>query len=127
MVKYVAVYAIPLGGSSAKLITIDGINATADNDIFDAAGSVFQVEIDSSANSGEDVYLRFYNDAAPTIGSTDAEMVLKGKAGEKTWYGFPRGIPFGTAISVACTKDKGGKEGTDNPTGTVIVNIHIAD
>lgn len=115
----------PLGGSTAEVISIDGINATANNDVFDATGSVFQVDIDASLNSGEDVYLKFYDNLTPTIGTDDAEMVLKGKAGQVTPYLFPRGIPFGTAISVACSKTAGGTEGVDNPSGTVDVQILV--
>lgn len=126
MSKTSARFPTPLGGSTAKLITIDGATATANNDIFDATGSVYQVEIDASLNSGEDVFLRIYDHASPTVGTTDAEVVLKGKAGEKTWYGFPRGIPFATAISISVTKTAGGTAGLDDPSGTVNVAIHVA-
>lgn len=115
----------PLGGSTAKFITVTGINATAQNNIFGAVGSVFQVEIDATENSGEDVFLKFYDNATPTVGTDDEEMVLKGKAGEKTPYDFERGIPFITSISVACTIDKAGGTGTTGPTGTVNVQIHV--
>lgn len=115
----------PLGGSTAEVISIDAIDATANNDIFDTTGSVFQVDIDASLNSGEDVYLKFYDHATPTIGTTSAEMVLKGKAGQVTSYLLPRGIPFGTAISVAVTQTAGGTEGVDSPSGTVDVRILV--
>ncbi len=126
MAKFIARFPTPLGGSTAKLITIDGANATANNDVFPGSGSVYQIEIDASLNSGEDVFLRLYDDATPTVGTTDAEVVVPGRAGEKTWYGFPRGIPFGTAISVSVTKTAGGTAGLDAPSGTVNVQLHIA-
>ena len=116
----------PLGGSTAKLITINAANATAHNDIFGATGSVFEVEINATLNSGEDVFLRIYDDASPTVGTTDAEMVLPGIAGQKTWYGFPRGIPFDTAVSVSVTKTAGGTSGNDDPSGEVNVILHVA-
>lgn len=105
------------------------VNSTPQDDIFpdfDSTIAVKTVDIDATANTGEDVYLKFYNNEAPTVGTTVAHMVLWGKAGVITSYVFPAdGIDFPTTIftSIACVKEAGGKEGTTAPSGVVAVKI----
>lgn len=122
---------IPLPDQFASaLVTIDDLKATSSDDIFpdfDTTVQVKAVDIDATANPGEDVYVKFYNLAAPTVGTDIAVMWLWGKAGAVTPYSFPEeGISFTLAprkVSVACVKEAGGEEGTTSPSGQVDVKI----
>jgi hypothetical protein len=114
-------------GTAAKIFDIAALNATPQSNIYGGPSIVFGVDIDAEQNTGEDVFVKFYDLLAPTVGTDDAEMVLKCPSGAKQSYVFPRGIPMATGLSVACVTEKGGGAGTTNPTGTVSVVIHAAD
>ncbi len=121
---------IPLADQFAsRLHEAKTLTATPLNDIFsefDATVKVKTVDIDATANTGEDVFVKFYDDVAPTVGTTLAHMVLKGKAGVVTPCVLPGGgvtFPTNVAVSIACVQEKGGKEGTTAPSGVVDVKI----
>jgi hypothetical protein len=118
---------LPPIGTASQIYEKVGLSNTPQNDIHEAGAQVYGVDIDCLQNPGEDVYVKFYDNAAPTVGTTDAEMVLRGKSGVVTPYVFPIGIPFVTALSVACVKEAGGGAGTTGPSGTVNVTIHAGD
>ena len=130
----------PIGGSvpDTKIVIGDAAdgtssNATPENAIASAGSDVHQVKIDCTLNPGEDVYTRFYDSAAPTVGTDDAVLVLKGLKGQVVTYDLYNithgaspvisGIDFATQISVATVTNRGGTGGADNPTGIVIVTI----
>lgn len=114
---------------ASSLYQSDDVDNSSQDDIFpdfDTTIAVKAVDIDATANTGEDVYLKLYNNAAPTVGTTVAHMVLWGKAGVVTPYTFPAdGIDFPTTVftSIACVQEAGGKEGTTAPSGTVAVKV----
>ena len=93
---------------------------------------IHAVSIDCTANTGEDVYVRFYNHVAPTVGTTTANMVLKGYKGTVKTYTFRRYMTeaeeadiWNAAISAACVTEAGGGAGATGPSGTVNVTLII--
>lgn len=110
-------------------VEVTSLDATPANDINpgDGAARVYEVVIDATSNSGEHVYVKFYDNASPTVGTTDAHMVLKGYKGTKKTYVFPKGKAFATACSVAAVQEKGGGAGTTSPSGTVDVTVILED
>lgn len=93
---------------------------------FDSTLFVKAVDIDATQNPGEDVSVKLFDAASITLGTTDAHLVLKGKAGRITPYVFPGpGIDFpsGPAVSLACVKEAGAQEGTTSPSGVVAVKV----
>lgn len=114
---------------ASSLYETADLDNTSQDDIFpdfDTTLFVKTVDIDATANTGEDVYVKLYHNAAPTVGTTVAHMVLWGKAGVITPYTFPaEGIDFPTTVfaSIACVQEAGGKEGTTAPSGVVAVKV----
>ncbi len=86
-------------------------------------GTLYAVEIDCRNNVGEDVYVRFYDATAPTVGSNAAHLLLKGFKGTKKTHLFPSGIAFDTALSMAVVTNQGGTGGADSPSGTVNIRV----
>jgi hypothetical protein len=109
-------------------ITIPDSNATPESDITGAVGAIlYMVEIDCTNNTDEDVYVRFYNKSSPTVGTDDAEVLLKGFAGKKKTYVCKRGTTFSSNLSVATVTERGATAGATNPTGTVALIILVDD
>lgn len=98
------------------------LNATSVDDAGGATNTtIFSIEIDATANTGEDVYFKLYDNAAPTVGTTAPNMVLKQLAGTKKTWVCKRGQVF-TDVSVACVQEPG-QGGTTSPSGVVDVDI----
>jgi hypothetical protein len=87
------------------------------------AVSVYEVKIDNTGNTVP-VYVKFYNNAAPTVGTTAPDMeVFAGAAEEASWV-FSPGIAFDTAVLAACVMTPG-TDGVDGPTNPVTVAVTI--
>jgi len=86
-----------------------------------SSGTVYTVEINNSSNSAN-TYIKFFNHASPTVGSTVPEMVLKCPASATVTYQFTLGIAFDTAISIAGLT-AGGTAGTAAPGSNAIVKV----
>lgn len=102
--------------------TIKSATSAGASDINSGAATLYSLDIDCTSNTTEDVYVPLYDVAAPTVGTTDPYMLLKGKKGLVTSYLFRRGILFGTALSLAVVTERGGM-GTTSPTGTVDLKL----
>lgn len=109
--------------SGLKQIRDITANATAENDVNSGASTLYGVRVDNSANSAAS-FLKLYNNAAPTVGTTVPDFVLRVNAGKTKHVLIPKGISFATAISEACVT-AGGTGGTTNPTSAVIVDLLV--
>lgn len=91
----------------------------------DAGGdpTINAVEIDNSANN-HSVYMKMYDNAAPTVGTTAPEMLLLCLAGAVVKYHWPDGLAgiFATALSYATVKEAG-TGGTSSPDSSVPVRV----
>jgi len=96
--------------------------ATADNNVVNAPATVFMIDVDNTANLAEEVYVKLYNDAAPTVGTTAPDMVIMTRRGVRRGVAIPEGTLFDTALSFACVTT-GGTVGTTNPSNAVVVRI----
>jgi len=82
--------------------------------------NIFQILIDATNHSTEDVYLRLYDVAlAPTVGTDDVDGVFPCKKGKTQEYVFRKGVTFGNGIFAAVVTQKGATTGSTSPTGTV--------
>lgn len=88
-----------------------------------SATTLFGLEADNSANT-VDVYVKCYNNASPSVGSTAPELVRRVLAGAKQSFLLAGGdgFAFSTAISAACTTEAG-EAGTTSPTNDVPVTF----
>ena len=106
-----------------KLVYQGTATATADTDVTAAAASVYVVDIDNTLNSTP-VYLKLYDTASVTTGTTAIVGCYKGEPSSRTIYHITAGIAFGTALSFACTKEAG-SAGSTSPTNSVVVRLIV--
>ncbi len=109
----------PIG---TKLIVQTSATATSNDNVTGAVSTVYMVEVDNSANGAQVNYVKLYDSAAVTVGTTAPNMILMITAGAKRSYAFPEGILFATALSFACVTGPG-TAGTADPGAAVIVRI----
>ncbi len=101
----------------------ENLGASADNDIDSGGATLYIVEVDNTANSAAS-YIKFYDAAAPTVGTTDPIEMYKIAAGKRTTWIIPRGLTFGTGLSLAVTTTPG-TGGTTSPASAVIVQLNF--
>lgn len=95
--------------------------ATPDNAVAGGAGLLLQVDIDNTANT-DAVYVKLWNHAGPTVGTTAPEWVFKCPASVRRIFSCTPGSNFATNLSLACVTT-GGTGGTTSPTNAVAVRL----
>lgn len=104
-----------------KLIVQTSATDTPDNDVTGAAGSVYQIDVDNEANADNPAFLKLYDSAAPTVGTTAPDFIFKVPVNQKRSLVIPDGWDF-TNLSLACVIS-GGTAGTTAPTSPVVVKL----
>ena len=89
-----------------------------------SSATVYTVEINNTANTSVDTFVKFYDAAtgSVTVGTTDPDMILKAPAGKTVAYQFALGVAFGTGIVMAALNSEG-TAGTSNPSSAVVVKL----
>jgi hypothetical protein len=105
-------------------------NATAE-DLSDSANTIYAVEVDNTGNT-VDVFVKLYDAATVTVGTTTPNIIIKCKAGSTRKVAIHsssanqqapgNGYPFATGLLVACVTE-GGTGGTTSPTNKVRVSL----
>ena len=114
--------AIVLGGNlSTDVIEDTSVTSTGQDNVTGAAAVFFGVYIDNTANSAAS-FVKIYNHANPTIGTTDPNFVFMCPASSTRQYTMAGGTALGTALSYACTT-AGGTTGAVSPSSAVLVRI----
>lgn len=108
----------PIG---TKLIKEDDANATAQNNVTGTSGKIYMAVLDNSGNPTEAVYLKIYDNAAPTVGSTDPDFIIRAPQNQRVNMVFPDGLDFTTLSFAVVTA--GGTSGTTNPSFAVEVQL----
>ena len=92
-----------------------------------ASATVYAIEVDNSGNAGAASYVKLWNTAAAsvTLGTTAPDMVILVPASASPTLVVPKGIVFGTALSIA-TVTTAGTAGTTSPTSAVTVRVVYA-
>ena len=113
-----------VAGSYIGTSIIEDVEANATKETPDASGgTLYQVYIDNSDNSGS-VFLKIYATAAPTVGTSNPDFIFPASANQIVQYDFPQGVPYVVALSYACVT-VGGTAGTVSPTSAVTVRLTI--
>jgi len=111
--------------TSAKLFQ-DTNNANSGVAVQASSTTIYEIEIDNTANAAEDNYVKFYNTAgAVTVGTTTPDMIIEVRQGVKRSVVIPDGLVFETGLAVA-TVTAGGTAGTTSPGSAVVVKIVYA-
>ena len=106
---------------ATRLVEQTAAGASANTNVVGAPCTLYTVDVDNTANVAA-VYVKLYDSAAPTVGTTNPDVVLLLPAGERRQYVMPEGVAFATALSFACVT-AGGTPGTVSPSSPVIVRI----
>lgn len=119
-------YTIPLSNPVGTAVFVDTASTNVAVAVFAGAGTVYQVDIDNSNNSGA-VYVKLWNVASGsvTVGTTAPNAQFRCPGGERKTFTYgPDGVAFSTAITLATTTDAG-TAGNSAPSQNVTVQVHI--
>ena len=105
---------------ATKLVVDTDANATAEVAVTGAAGSIFQIEVDNTANVAAS-YLKIFDSAAPVVGTTDPDYIIKVPSNTKLSFVCPDGMSFNDLSFAVVTT--GGTGGTTAPSSAVIVKM----
>ena|SRR6266498_40728 len=121
-----AITITPLGiaGNALRIMRDAVVNATSENNVNDGAATIYAVTVDNSAN-GAKTFVKFYNAAAPVVGTTDPDMILMLPASTTRTFVMKTGNNFATALSYAGLTTAG-TAGTTNPVSSVIMNVVVS-
>lgn len=106
---------------ATRLVEQTSASAAANTNVVGAPCTIFTVDVDNTANVAAS-YVKLYDNAAPTVGTTNPDIVVLVPAGERRQYVVPEGVAFANALSFACVT-VGGTQGTVSPSSAVIVRI----
>lgn len=104
----------------SNLIKETSAGATANNDVTGTSGAIYMIEVDNTANSSAS-FLKIYDDAAPTVGTTVPDHVFRVPANQTRQIVCPGGMDF-AALSFAMVT-AGGTSGTTSPSNAAVVAI----
>lgn len=104
-----------------RLVVQTNATATPDNNVLGTTAKVYMVDVDNSANPGEDAYIKLYADASPVVGQTLPVMIFLCPMGLRRTMAIPEGVEI-PGMSMAATT-AGGTEGSASLTNQVIVRI----
>ena len=95
-------YSIPL---TYKVTTDTALTNAAVTSVTGTSGSIYHIEI-VNGNS-HNVYVKFFNSADVTVGTTIPYAIFRARATETYIVEIPEGLNFSTAISMVCTQTSG--------------------
>ena len=112
--------------SGLKIVRDADADGTIEADINGGAATLWLVLIDNTGNDTDNVYLKLWDAATATVGTTAPNMSVHAYAGQTiTLACLPAGVSFGTDISFAFVTNGGGTAGTSPPTNAVAVALVI--
>ena len=121
-----AVSNVTLGFVSGAKLFQDTVSANSAVSVQGSSTTIYQIEIDNTANAAEDEYVKFWNTAgAVTVGTTVPDMVIEVRQAVKRSIVIPDGLVYQTGLAVA-TVTAGGTGGATSPTASVVVKIVYA-
>lgn len=112
----------PIASPVAGALVVDtNLGAAADNDVRAGATTLYAADIDNTANAAA-TYVKFYNTAAPTVGTTAPDAIVYVPASTRltSFFGLA-GTAFAHLSFAAVTT--GGTAGTTAPSSAVKINI----
>lgn len=83
--------------------------------LFKSGSTVVRILRIENVHGAVNVHGKFYNNATPTIGSTEPDLIVKAKAGCSIEAHCHEGLTLGTALAGACVVEPGNTGTTDPP------------
>ena len=95
-------------------------------DITGAPGSVYMIHV-TSTWGGSSIFVKFYDEATPTVGTSEPVFIMKVAASATKYCVIPDGLVFTTAISYAVTDQSGSQgAGSSVPTNNVTIRLVVS-
>ena len=118
-----AVSNISIAQISGAYLFNDSANGATVVAVKASSGTIYEMELDNSAN-GAATYFKLFNVAAGSVvlGTTAPDLILLVPASTKITLVFPSGLAMGTAISCASVTDKA-VTSTDAPSSSFVVKM----
>lgn len=125
-----AVTVVPLGLSTQdnvaeKQVRDTDVDATAEQNMADGPAGLRLAAFDNSGNAAI-TYFKFYNSAAPTVGTTEPEMVIPVAASARRVMVVDSSVEFSVALSLAGVTTAG-KAGTTSPTSNALAVLRVKE
>lgn len=99
---------------STRLIEVTDLEGEGLSDVTSGAATVYSVDINNTL--GAITYFRMYDSGAPTIGATDADVLIPVAASTRSSWIIAQGLSFGTGVSLQAHSD-------DGPGGTGALSV----
>jgi len=116
-----------LGSAIVEDTLLSGSAAVTAQDITSSGGSIFQIYIDNSLNTNQQVYLKMFQLAASAVTSTGVgtaapDFIFPCAGGAIRQFDFPEGLSFAPRLSMYLEVSPG-TTGSTGPTNNVTVRI----
>lgn len=115
--------ALPAPPTGSEYIKDDSVGATAV--VVTQNKKLAHLVVDNSLNSSE-TFLKIYDSSAPTVGTTDPDIVIQVPASSKLSVSFLDSKPSFTNLAWAALTTPG-TGGTTGPTNSVVVEALVHD
>ena len=106
---------------ASKLAEVAALDNTVCQNITGGSGVLYMVEIDNTANVGDIIYVKLFDDAAAVLTTTSPDWIFKVDPAKKQTYVLPEPVSF-TALSAAAVKEKA-NTGVTSPDSAVKVRL----
>lgn len=103
-----------------KLVVQSDANATPDINATGAAGTIYMIDVDNTANAAAS-FLKIFDNGTVTVGTTAPGHIYRIPANQRRAMAIPEGLDF-TVLSFAVTTT-GGTSGNTDPSSAVIVRM----
>tara|TARA_R110002051_G_scaffold302121_1_gene370393 strand:- start:997 stop:1380 length:384 start_codon:yes stop_codon:yes gene_type:complete len=112
---------------AGTLITDAVANNTSETDVFGGGSTVYAVEIDNTANTGQVQYLKIWDATSGAASGVKAMSVFYAPAGEKVSYICDTGTVYSSGVTFWVTQTQASYDGSTEaqaaPSNSVIAKI----
>lgn len=105
---------------ASRLVVETTASATPNVNVTGTSGVIYMIDVDNSANVAA-VYLKLYDNPAPTVGTTPADWVVRIGPSVRRSAVIPEGYAY-TALSFAVVTGAA-EDNTTSPASPVIVRL----
>ena len=96
---------------SVRLVEVTDLENVGGSDLLAGATTCYQLDLDNSAN-GAITYFRAYNNATPTYGTTDPDVMIMVAASTRQVWNIAQGLPLSAGLSLQAAVDDGPGSGS---------------
>lgn len=108
----------PVLTSNYNVVRDADADATLEADAGPGGITLYELQIDNSANTAAASFVKIWNALTATVGTTAPDLIFRVPAAATLKLAIPEGLALGTGFSFACVT-AGGTAGTTGPTSDV--------